>query len=76
MQAIVFKALREATVEGIAEPAVGPSGVLVEVAATGVCHTDIDIPHGRAYHDGMSKQGVKLFRPLADDLAITDPVLQ
>jgi 2-desacetyl-2-hydroxyethyl bacteriochlorophyllide A dehydrogenase len=47
MRAIVFKSVGEAAVEDIPEPRVGPADVLVEVAATGVCHTDIDILHGR-----------------------------
>ncbi len=47
MQAIVFKAVGEAAVEEIADPIPGPADVLVRVAATGVCHTDLDILHGR-----------------------------
>ncbi len=30
----------------------------------------------RAYHDGLAKKGLKSDRPLAEDIAITDPVLK
>jgi len=47
MKALVFKRIGEAAIEEVADPAPGPNDVLVAVAATGVCHTDLDILHGR-----------------------------
>lgn len=47
MKALVFKEIGAAAIEEIAKPRPGPKDVLIEVAATGVCHTDLDILHGR-----------------------------
>lgn len=47
MKALVFKAIGEAVIEEIPDPRPGPNDVVVRVAATGICHTDLDILHGR-----------------------------
>ena len=47
MQALVFEAIDRATLKDVPEPRPGAGEVLIEVAATGLCHTDHDILHGR-----------------------------
>jgi threonine dehydrogenase-like Zn-dependent dehydrogenase len=47
LQALVFKEQGDARIMAIPEPSPSAGEVLVEVAATGVCHTDLDILHGR-----------------------------
>jgi hypothetical protein len=52
-----------------------PLGIVLQMRR--VADGDILPEEGvRAYHDGLSKRSLRPFRPLADDLAITDPVLQ
>jgi threonine dehydrogenase-like Zn-dependent dehydrogenase len=47
MKALVFENVGQSRIKDIAEPVLGPSDVLIAVSATGVCHTDLDILHGR-----------------------------
>ena len=47
MKALVFRQAGDAAVQEVADPRPGPHDVLVQVAAAGVCHTDLDILHGR-----------------------------
>ncbi len=47
MRALVFRAVDDAVVTDVREPVAGPGEVLLSVAATGLCHTDSDILHGR-----------------------------
>ncbi|MGO1538457.1 MAG: alcohol dehydrogenase catalytic domain-containing protein [Leucobacter sp.] len=47
MKALVFTALGESEVTEVAKPTPGPGEVLVRVDATGFCHTDLDVLHGR-----------------------------
>lgn len=47
MRAIIFKSIGTAVVEEVPAPIPGADDVIMKVAATGVCHTDIDILHGR-----------------------------
>ena len=47
MKALLFKSIGQSAIEDIADPRPGPNDVLIAVAATGVCHTDLDILHGR-----------------------------
>jgi len=47
VQALVFAAQGDARIMAIDEPVAADGEVLIEVAATGVCHTDMDILHGR-----------------------------
>lgn len=47
MKALLFKSIGHCAIEDIADPRPGPNDVLIAVAATGVCHTDLDILHGR-----------------------------
>jgi threonine dehydrogenase-like Zn-dependent dehydrogenase len=47
MKALLYRDVDDARVEEIAEPVAGEDEILLQVAATGVCHTDIDILHGR-----------------------------
>lgn len=47
MRALVFRAVDDAVVTDVPDPVAGPGEVLLSVAATGLCHTDYDILHGR-----------------------------
>lgn len=47
MKAVVYKSLGNAVVADIALPKPGPDEVMVRTRASGVCHTDLDILHGR-----------------------------
>ena len=47
MEALVFKQQGDARIADIADPVPAAGEVLVKVAATGICHTDLDILHGR-----------------------------
>ncbi|MBC8158860.1 MAG: alcohol dehydrogenase catalytic domain-containing protein [Alphaproteobacteria bacterium] len=47
MQAVVYDALGKATVRQIDAREPGPGEALVRTKASGICHTDIDILHGR-----------------------------
>ncbi|HEX2528874.1 MAG TPA: zinc-dependent alcohol dehydrogenase family protein [Geminicoccus sp.] len=47
MEALVFREQGIARIERIPDPEPQADQVLVKVAATGVCHTDLDILHGR-----------------------------
>ena len=47
MKALVFDAIGKAAIRGVPDPEPGPGDVVIEVAATGICHTDLDILHGR-----------------------------
>jgi hypothetical protein len=52
-----------------------PLGIVLQMRR--VADGDVSPQEGvRAYHDGLGKLGVRPLRPLADDLVITDPVLQ
>ena len=47
MRALVFRRNRNPEVEDVADPTAGPGDVIIRVAAAGICHTDLDILHGR-----------------------------
>ena len=47
MEALLFRQIGDAQVTEVPDPRPGPGSVIVQVANTGVCHTDIDILHGR-----------------------------
>lgn len=47
MQAVLFSAPGQLGSASIAQPEPGPGEVLVRMHACGICHTDIDILHGR-----------------------------
>ena len=47
MEALLFRQIGDAQVTEVPDPEPGPGCVIVQVANTGVCHTDIDILHGR-----------------------------
>ncbi len=47
MQAITYQALGDVQNSVVAVPTVGSHDVLIRVHASGICHTDIDILHGR-----------------------------
>lgn len=47
MRALVFTALGELEVTDVKKPAPGPGEVLLRIDASGFCHTDLDVLHGR-----------------------------
>lgn len=47
MRALVFTALGVAEVAEVDTPRPGPGEVLLRIEATGFCHTDLDVLHGR-----------------------------
>ncbi|WP_027136222.1 zinc-dependent alcohol dehydrogenase family protein [Geminicoccus roseus] len=47
MKALLFREIGDALVTDVRDPAPAAGQVVVEVGATGVCHTDLDILHGR-----------------------------
>lgn len=54
MRAMVFEPGGTASVRQVPDPVPGPGEVLVRVEAAGVCHTDLDILHGR-YPAGLPR---------------------
>lgn len=46
MKAIVFPARDEVAFRGIPDPAPNPGEAVIEVEASGICHTDIEVLHG------------------------------
>ena len=47
MQALVFSEIGKAGVGEVPEPVAAPGEIVMKVEATGICHTDFDILHGR-----------------------------
>ncbi len=47
MKALVFETIERPVIREIADPEPSAGEILVKVAVTGICHTDIDILHGR-----------------------------
>ncbi|WP_066039417.1 alcohol dehydrogenase catalytic domain-containing protein [Herbiconiux solani] len=47
MKALVFRSGLEVGVEQVPDPVAGPGEVALAVEAAGICHTDLDILHGR-----------------------------
>lgn len=47
MKAIYFTGHGEAGLADLPEPALQPGHALIDVKASGLCHTDIDVLHGR-----------------------------
>ena len=43
MQAVVFTAKNEVQLKGLPDPTPGPDEVVVEVKASGICHTDYEV---------------------------------
>jgi len=47
MKAITYQSLGEIEIRLLEDPVAGPEDVVVKVCASGICHTDIDVLHGR-----------------------------
>ena len=47
MKAITYQSLGEIQSSELADPVAGAEEVVIRVYASGICHTDIDILHGR-----------------------------
>jgi S-(hydroxymethyl)glutathione dehydrogenase/alcohol dehydrogenase len=45
---VAYKAGQPVVVENLAQPAVGPRDVLVRIAASGICHSDLNVVRGRS----------------------------
>ena len=46
--AIAYEVGQPLVIEDLAQPAVGPRDVLVRLAASGICHTDLNVIAGRS----------------------------
>ena len=78
MRALVLRDYWNLEVQDVPDPVVGPTDVLVEIAATGICGSDL---HGYTGENGRRQPGQVMghetagrIRALGERVAVTEPV--